>query len=165
MDMNLANSGRQWRTGKPGVLQSMGWQRVWHDLEIEQQQRKGKLEIVFSRELLELCDGRFHKFLPISEDVIFPSIMHFRGLLEQGTYVTAPLNPPSPKQQQSLQQLGEGRQQDLPTVPSLGEEVRHQTHTPPSGPRSCSFPKYLLFSNQVHSLLVFSLEFPTPVAS
>ena len=32
-----ANSGRQWRTGKPGVLQLMGLQRVRHDLEIEQQ--------------------------------------------------------------------------------------------------------------------------------
>ena len=28
-----ANSGRQWRTGKPGVLQSMGLPRVGHDLE------------------------------------------------------------------------------------------------------------------------------------
>ena len=27
-----ANSGRWWRTGEPGVLQSMGSQRVWHDL-------------------------------------------------------------------------------------------------------------------------------------
>ena len=34
-----ANSGRQWRTGKPGVLQSMGWQRVGHDLVTEQQQK------------------------------------------------------------------------------------------------------------------------------
>ena len=32
-----ANSGRQWRTGKPGVLQSMGWQRVGHNLATEQQ--------------------------------------------------------------------------------------------------------------------------------
>ena len=32
-----ANSGRQWRTGKPGVLQSMGSQRVGHDLATEQQ--------------------------------------------------------------------------------------------------------------------------------
>ena len=30
-----ANSGR-WRTGKPGMLQSMGSQRVWHDLATEQ---------------------------------------------------------------------------------------------------------------------------------
>ena len=33
-----ANSGRQWRTGKTGMLQSMGLQRVRHDLETEQQQ-------------------------------------------------------------------------------------------------------------------------------
>ena len=32
-----ANSGRQWRTEKPGVLQSMGSQSVGHDLAIEQQ--------------------------------------------------------------------------------------------------------------------------------
>ena len=32
-----ANSGRWWRTGKLGVLQSMGSQRVGHDLAIEQQ--------------------------------------------------------------------------------------------------------------------------------
>ena len=31
-----ANSGRWWRIGKPGVLQSMGSQRVRHDLATEQ---------------------------------------------------------------------------------------------------------------------------------
>ena len=31
-----ANSGRLWRTGKPGVMQSMGSQRVWHNWETEQ---------------------------------------------------------------------------------------------------------------------------------
>ena len=31
------NSGREWRTGKPGVLQSMGLQRVRHELATEQQ--------------------------------------------------------------------------------------------------------------------------------
>ena len=30
------NSERQWRTGKPGVLQSMGSQRVRHDFVTEQ---------------------------------------------------------------------------------------------------------------------------------
>ena len=30
-----ANSGSWWWTGKPGVLQSMGWQRVWPDWETE----------------------------------------------------------------------------------------------------------------------------------
>ena len=32
-----ANSRRWWRTGKPGMLQSMGSQRVGHNLAIEQQ--------------------------------------------------------------------------------------------------------------------------------
>ena len=32
-----ANSERQWRTGKPGVLQSLGSQRVRHNLATEQQ--------------------------------------------------------------------------------------------------------------------------------
>ena len=35
-----ANSGREWRTRKPGVLQSMGSQRVRHDLATKQQLRK-----------------------------------------------------------------------------------------------------------------------------
>ena len=34
-----ASSGRQWRAGKPGVLQPMGSQRVGPDWETEQQQR------------------------------------------------------------------------------------------------------------------------------
>ena len=34
-----ANSGRWWRTGKPGVLQSMGLQRVGHDWETKQYQQ------------------------------------------------------------------------------------------------------------------------------
>ena len=34
-----ANSRREWRTGKSGVLQFMGWQRVGHDLVTERQQR------------------------------------------------------------------------------------------------------------------------------
>ena len=33
-----ANCGRQWRTGKPGVLQSLGSQRVRHNWVTEQQQ-------------------------------------------------------------------------------------------------------------------------------
>ena len=38
MDTSWANSSRRWRTGKPGMLQSMGSQRVWHHLATEQQQ-------------------------------------------------------------------------------------------------------------------------------
>ena len=33
------NAGRWWRTGKPGVLQSMGLQRIKHDWVTEQQQQ------------------------------------------------------------------------------------------------------------------------------
>ena len=35
MDMSLSKSGRQWRTGKPGILQFMGSQRVRYDLATE----------------------------------------------------------------------------------------------------------------------------------
>ena len=34
-----ANTGRQWRTGEPGILQSMGSQRIRHDLATEQKQQ------------------------------------------------------------------------------------------------------------------------------
>ena len=34
-----ASFGRWWRTGKPDVLQSLGSQRVWHNLATEQQQQ------------------------------------------------------------------------------------------------------------------------------
>ena len=36
-----ANTRRQWRTGKPDMLQSMGLQRVGHNLVTEQQQGRG----------------------------------------------------------------------------------------------------------------------------
>ena len=36
MDMSLSKLRRQWRTGKPGVLKSMGSQRVRHDWVTEQ---------------------------------------------------------------------------------------------------------------------------------
>ena len=37
MDMNLSNSWREWRTGKPGELQSTGLKRVGYDWGTEQQ--------------------------------------------------------------------------------------------------------------------------------
>ena len=40
MDMSLNNSGSGWWTGKPGVLQSKGLQRVGHDLPTGQQQKQ-----------------------------------------------------------------------------------------------------------------------------
>ena len=41
-----ADSGRWWRTGKPGVLQSMGWQRVGHDW-ASGQQNVGKMKVLY----------------------------------------------------------------------------------------------------------------------
>ena len=38
-----ASSRRWWRTGWPGVLQSTGLQRVWHDWGTEQQQNQTKM--------------------------------------------------------------------------------------------------------------------------
>ena len=36
MDTSLRNSGKEWKTGRPGVLQFMGLQRVGHNLATEQ---------------------------------------------------------------------------------------------------------------------------------
>ena len=38
MDMNTSKLW-EWRTGRPGLLQSMGWQRIRHDSLCEQQQQ------------------------------------------------------------------------------------------------------------------------------
>ena len=50
MDMTLRNSGRWWRTGKPGMLQSMGSQTVGQYWATEQQQWqfRGKYEIIIN---------------------------------------------------------------------------------------------------------------------
>ena len=40
--MSVSSSGRLWRTGKPGVLQSLGLQRVRHDWATEQQRQHGR---------------------------------------------------------------------------------------------------------------------------
>ena len=66
-----ANSRRQWGTGRPGALQSVGSQRVRHDLAIEQEQQHSspKLKSHFQNEL-HICF-----LLPdLSQSVfIFPS--------------------------------------------------------------------------------------------
>ena len=46
MDMNLSKLWEIMRTGKPGMLQSMGSQRVRHDLVIGQQQQTTKLAVI-----------------------------------------------------------------------------------------------------------------------
>ena len=44
MDMNFANSRRQWWTVKSGVLQSMGLQRVRHNLATEQKEKQDTMK-------------------------------------------------------------------------------------------------------------------------
>ena len=56
-----ANSWRWWRTDKPGVLQSMGLQRVRHNLATEQQQpycsgNSSQCSAVTKREYVYTCD-------------------------------------------------------------------------------------------------------------
>ena len=46
------SSGRWWRTGKPGVLQSMGLQRVGHHWATEQQQLNNVTDALFHADLL-----------------------------------------------------------------------------------------------------------------
>ena len=47
MDMGLGDSGSWWWTGRPGMLQSMGMQRVGHDLATEQQHSLSKSGIFY----------------------------------------------------------------------------------------------------------------------
>ena len=54
MNMNSANSRVFCRTGKPGVLQLMGLQRVTNDLVIEQQQQQPILYSCRRKEMPQL---------------------------------------------------------------------------------------------------------------
>ena len=53
------NSRRRWRAGKPGVLQSMRWQRLGHSLVTEQQQQAYFSLVEDSKCILtaQLCSG------------------------------------------------------------------------------------------------------------
>ena len=57
-----ANSERQWRTEEPGMLQSMGSQRVGHDLVTERQQNVD--EVVKERNLLLILETSAFPFCP-----------------------------------------------------------------------------------------------------
>ena len=59
MDMNRANSRREWRTGKTSVLQSMGSQRVGHDLATEQQNQAPELRLISTSQKHQPWKGRF----------------------------------------------------------------------------------------------------------
>jgi len=57
------SSGTWWRTGKPGVLQSVGSQRVGHDWVSEQQQQQFKMLIAWENLLLSPKEnGQLHWF-------------------------------------------------------------------------------------------------------
>ena len=66
-DMSLVNLRSCWWTGRPGMLQSLGSQRVGHDLVTEQQQPRfnswaGNQDLLEDRSLLSLWD-QFHFLL------------------------------------------------------------------------------------------------------
>ena len=52
MDMSLSKCQEIWGTGKPGVFQSLGLQRVRHDLAAEQQQRTS-FWCILAKQLIE----------------------------------------------------------------------------------------------------------------
>ena len=54
MDMSLSKLGSWWWTGRPGVLQSMGWQRVRHDWATELTDNWSEMKV--SQLSSTLCD-------------------------------------------------------------------------------------------------------------
>ena len=62
MDMNLSNSGRWWRIGRPGVLQSKALQRIGHRLATEQvcasQSSEGNI-IIYITTCTSVCITKF----------------------------------------------------------------------------------------------------------
>ena len=66
-----ANSGRYWWTGRPDVLQSVGWQRVGHDLATKQQQQQE----VKKPGLWTLCKYavRCYSWCPCGCDAVVPT--------------------------------------------------------------------------------------------
>ena len=53
-----ANSGRWWGTGKPGMLQFMGSQRVWHDFTTDERRQIASWEAGSK----SFCKGKDQKF-------------------------------------------------------------------------------------------------------
>ena len=68
MDTSLSRLRRKWRTGRPGVLQSMGLQRVRHDWVIKQQQ---SFRIHFHSQTLYLAHNRDSEDCVKQSDFIF----------------------------------------------------------------------------------------------
>ena len=72
VDLNLRNSGRQWRTGNPGMLQSMG-HRVRYNLANEQQ------KIVYNVVLI-LCAQQSDSVIQSYINIHFQILFHTNSL-------------------------------------------------------------------------------------
>ena len=102
MDMNLTNSGRQWRTGKPGVLQFMGSQRVRHDLVTEHTHTHTHTHTRL-RSLSRLCKWPMQVRIPeLPESLSLPQL-----LLRSTEHCcnTTPVSSSSPKGKSSDERL------------------------------------------------------------
>ena len=93
-----ANSGRQWKTRKPGVLQSMGSQRVGYDWVTEQLQRLNPLDAVEKTEPSSSIAGNENRWKPTwtvvavvhsqqstVNSVVVPWVMKMRMKLEHSS--------------------------------------------------------------------------------
>ena len=76
-----ANSGKWWRTGKPGMQQSMGLQRVRHDLVTEQQVSENPEGSILPRKVR--CRGR----CSLSEQKMYKYKSLIRHHLSLGAFV------------------------------------------------------------------------------
>ena len=74
-----ANSGRWWRTGKPGVLRSMGSQRVWHHWIVTEQGQFGGMSVVQAG--LHLKETKQLRKVNRSNQSLTPRIWRNSGLL------------------------------------------------------------------------------------
>ena len=70
-----ANSQRQWRTGKPGVLQSMGSQRMEHGLATGQQQEDNIIPQAVILSLFCMHSCAFCSFLKLVKSLILLSFL------------------------------------------------------------------------------------------
>jgi len=76
------NARRQWRTGRPGTLQSMGSQRAGHDWAAEQLQQCSHR--VLTREKQEISEGRRYYAADFEDAGMGPGAKESEQLLEAG---------------------------------------------------------------------------------